>query len=214
MVESVSHLFLKKVGKLFLYNQLCHMVEAEIKMNQLGLLRHSELDNKKVIDVVGVGLKYFRNRKRRLQQEEYDEFQIHDPNKYEWGYNVLRGIEVKISRNDFKNGFICTSSNYNYVLTPMKLVSPSLLPKGVGLIEFNKYKFNCELENYEKPERRPFKITGLRVVRKASYRNIPQFHIDHVITEIALRNQKPRETVLQEVLTSIHDPELVYQNQT
>ena len=59
MGESPSHLYLKQVGALWLYNQMCHMVDTEVKLNQLGLLRYLELDNKKVIDVVGVGLKYF-----------------------------------------------------------------------------------------------------------------------------------------------------------
>ena len=118
-------MYLKQVGKLWLYNQMCHMVDIEVKLNQLGLQRYLELDNKKVIDVIGVGLKYFPWSKRKIQDDDYDDFELSKPEQYEIGYNVLRGIEVKVSKSDFKNGFVCTSANYNYVMAPTKLVSPN-----------------------------------------------------------------------------------------
>jgi hypothetical protein len=186
MGESVSHQYLKQVGKLWAYNQMCHMVDTEVKLNQLGLLRYLELDNKQVIDVVGVGLKYFPWSRRKIQDELIDDFDLEKPEQYEIGYNILRGIEVKVSKSDFKNGFICSGTNYNYVLTPTKLISPSLLPKEVGLIEYNRYKFDVtENDLEEKPASRPFNISGLNVVKRAKYRNLPQFHIDHVIAIIA-----------------------------
>ena len=49
MGESPRHMYLKQVGKLWLYNQMCHMVDVEVKLNQLGLHRYLELDNKKVV---------------------------------------------------------------------------------------------------------------------------------------------------------------------
>lgn len=210
MGESPRHLYLKQVGKLWLFNQMCHMVDTEVKLNQLGLHRYFELDNKKVIDVVGVGLKYFPWRKRKIKDEEYDDFELPKPDQYDIGYNVLRGIEVKVSKSDFKNGFICTSSNYNYVLAPTKLVSPSIMPKGVGLIEFNRYKFNIEENQDEGPVSRPFKMEGVRVLKRAQYRHIPQFHIDHVISLIAQRNLASKEDSLREVLLGMDNRELVY----
>ena len=105
------------------------MVDTEVKLNRLGLDRYTEMDNKKVIDVVGIGLKHLPLKRVRFKNGEYDHFHIPDYRRYECAFNVLRGIEVKVSRSDFKNGFICTSCNYNYVLTPMKLVSPSIIPK-------------------------------------------------------------------------------------
>ena len=203
-------MYLKQVGKLWLYNQMCHMVDIEVKLNQMGLNRFLELDNKKVIDVIGVGLKYFPWKQRKIQDEEYDDFELSKPNQYEIGYNVLRGIEVKISKSDFKNGFVCTSANYNYVMAPTKLVSPSLVPKGVGLIEFNKYKFGVEKSDDERPNGRPFKISGVKVVKRASYRNIPQFQIDHVIALIAQRARSGMENDYKQVLSGIDNPELVY----
>jgi hypothetical protein len=209
MGESPRHLYLKQVGKLWLYNQMCHMVDIEVKLNQLGLNRFLELDNKKVIDVIGVGLKYFPWKKRKIQDEEYDDFELSKPDQYEIGYNVLRGIEVKVSKSDFKNGFVCTSANYNYVMAPTKLVSPSLVPKGVGLIEFNKYKFGVEESDNEHPHSRPFSMSGVRVVKRATYRNIPQFQIDHVISLIAQRKSS-MENDYKQVLSGIDNPELVY----
>ena len=209
MGESPRHLYLKQVGKLWLYNQMCHMVDIEVKLNQLGLNRFLELDNKKVIDVIGVGLKYFSWNKRKIQDEEYDNFELSKPDQYDIGYNVLRGIEVKVSKSDFKNGFVCSSANYNYVMAPTKLVSPSLVPKGVGLIEFNKYKFGVEESGDEHPNGRPYKISGVRVVKRAKYRNIPQFQIDHVISLIAQRRSS-MENDYKQVLSGMDNPELVY----
>ena len=211
MGESVSHQYLKQVGKLWAYNQMCHMVDTEVKLNQLGLLRYMELDNKQVIDVVGVGLKYFPWSRRKIQDELYDDFDLEKPEQYEIGYNILRGIEVKVSKSDFKNGFICTGTNYNYVLTPTKLISPSILPKGVGLIEYNRYKFDVsENDLDEKPKPRPFNISGLKVIKRAQYRNLPQFHIDHVISMIAERRTNNQKETYREVVDGLTDPELVY----
>ena len=211
-MESLNHHYLKQVGKLWLYNQSCHMVDTEVKLNQLGLLRHLEIDNKKIIDVVGVGLKYYPWRShRRIHNEFYDDFELEAPDKYEIGYNILRGIEVKVTKNDFKNGFICYGTNYNYVLTPMKLISPSLLPKGVGLIEYNKYKFDVSKNDFEKIQTvKPFKIKGLRVIKRANYRKLPQFHIDHVISMIAKRRTSYQNEAYREVFESLMNPELVY----
>lgn len=190
---------------------MCHMVDSEVKLNQLGLLRYLELDNKKVVDVVGVGLKYFPWHQRKIQDELYDDFLLEAPERYEIGYNILRGIEVKVSKSDFNNGFIYSGNNYNYVLTPIKLISPSLLPDGVGLIEYNKFKFEIEENDLiENPVGRPYKIKGLKVVKRARYRSLPQFHIDHVISMIAQRRTLNRDDTYREVKESMFNSELVY----
>jgi hypothetical protein len=188
------------------------MVDTEVKLNQLGLLRYLELDNKKIIDVIGVGLKYYPWRShRKIRDEQYEDFELETPDKYEIGYNILRGIEVKVTKNDFQNGFICFGTNYNYVLTPMKLISPSLLPKGVGLVEYNKYKFDVSKNDSEKLSLvKPFNIKGLRVIKRANYRKLPQFHIDHVISMIAQRRIGYQNEAYKEVLEGLMNPDLVY----
>jgi len=211
--ESPRHAFLKQVGKLWLYNQLCHSVETEVALNHLGLLRYCELDNKKVVDVVGVGLKYFDYRRRKIQDEGYRDFKLDNPEQYVIGYNVLRGIEVKVSIGDFRNGFACTGCNYNYLLTPMRLVSPGVVPRGVGLIEYNRYKFSCEPVDQDdgNPGRRSFKLRGLRVVKPATYKHIPQFHIDHVIEQISRRRDASDQiSTYLNVAESMKDPDLLY----
>lgn len=205
MSESPQHAFLKQVGKILLFNMGCHMVEEEVKLNRLGLVPYTELDNKKVIDVLGVDLRYTEPRKT----SKCSYYQLnHD--KFLFGYNTLRGIEVKVSHSDFLNGFNVTGCNFNYLLTPMKLVSPSVVPRDVGLIEYNRYKFKCSLNKEDGPGSKPFKISGLRVTKTPRYRKLPQFHIDHAIKQIALRQNDP-EAIYVKVVESLSDPKLVYQ---
>jgi hypothetical protein len=193
MVESSLHAFLKKVGMAFLFNQGCFMVETEVELNHVGLRRFAELDNHVVIDVCGVGEKSFTHGKRRMRQEDHDDFRLDKPRRYEYLYNILRGVEVKVSRSDFRNGLVCSGCNYHYLLTPMRLVSPHEVPKGVGLIEYNRYKFSCELRDDD-----AFSFEGLRVIKRPIFRMIPQFHIDNAIANMARRslNQKKRSISL------------------
>lgn len=208
--ESSIHIFLKQVGRLFLLNQGCHTVETEVRLNQLGLQRLDTLDNKKIVDVLGVGLRYKPISRRGAQRENCEDFNLPQPSRYDVGVNILRGVEVKVSRGDYRNGFVCTGCNFNYVLTPTRLVSPGLLPRGVGLIEYNRYKFSCEPS--DDPERRPYRISGLRVARRAQYRELPRFQVDHAIAVVAERRMSEAQgTALAEVLTRLDDPELVYQ---
>jgi len=195
------------VAKLLLINMGCHTVEEEVPLNRLGLTPFTGLDNKKVIDVLGVGLRY---REPERPGEGFEGFELGDPQRYLFGYNILRGVEVKVSRSDYRSGFVCSGCNYNYVLTPMRMVSPSELPGGVGLVEFNRYKFGCGLrEEGEARDGRPFKLTGLRVVRRPSYRRVPQFQVDHVVAEVARRRVRYRD-VLEDVMRCMGDPELIY----
>lgn len=161
--ESDLHVFLKKVGIAFLYNHNCFLVASEVYLFRTGQQKIYDLDNHKVIDVLGVGERYNRNGERT---------------------NILRGIEVKVSRSDFKNGFVCSGCNFNYVLTPMRLVAPWEVPKEVGLIEYNKYKFECSLSEYDK-----FSLKGLRVEKKSKFRKIPQHQIDNTIANILKRSK-------------------------
>jgi hypothetical protein len=210
MGETGMHTFLKQVGRLFLLNQECHTVETEVSLNQLGLQRLDELDNKKIVDVLGVGLMYRPYSHLRLREEGCEGFSLPQPDIYHVGLNILRGVEVKVSRRDFRNGFICAGCNYNYVLTPAKLVSQGLLPRGVGLIELNRYKFSCE--QAEEARERPYRLAGLRVVRQARYRKIPQFQVDHAVAAIAERRlAEAQRAALDDVLNRLDDPELMYQ---
>jgi len=195
MVESDLHGFLKKVGAAFLINQDCFLVDTEVPLSRFGQTMLHDLDEHHVIDVCGVGERFFRLREGR------DEL---GPGDYEVTQNILRGVEVKVSRGDFRNGFVCTACNFNYVLTPMRLVSPWEVPRGVGLIEFNRYKFDVELTDED-----GFRFRGLRVVKKASFRRTSRFQVDNATAHILRRTS---EQAMKEVLQGIREavPALVY----
>jgi hypothetical protein len=173
--ESRLHGFLKKVGVAFLLNQECFMVDTEVSLSRFGQIRLSNLDARHVIDVCGVG-----ERLRKVRGQPYGEGR----GLYEVGENILRGVEVKVSRSDFRNGFVCTGCNYNYLLTPMRLVAPWEIPKGVGLIEYNKHKFSVEPTDEDR-----LAFTGLRVVKKASFRSIGRIQVDNTVACIARRSK-------------------------
>lgn len=196
MGESPLHEFLKKVGAAFLYNQGCFTVATEVMLNRVGQRRIHELDGHDVIDVCGVGEKYIPLCDGGLRPETGDIQKSLNTQSLEVGCNILRGIEVKVSRGDFRNGFICSGCNYNYLLTPMRLVAPYEVPKGVGLIEYNRFKFSCELTEEDR-----FRFKGLRVVKRPAFRRIPRYQIDNAIAEIARHSIKHRTEVLADELS-------------
>lgn len=185
--ESPLHAFLKRVGSAFLVNQDCFLVDTEVSLSRTG--HTHELDNHLIIDICGVGERYFQAEKELLTDYKLPMNGIHEVKR-----NVIRGIEVKISRSDFKNGFYCSGCNYNYLLTPMRLVSPWELPEGVGLIEYNKYKFSVEL-NEER-----FSFRGLRVIKKSSYRRVKQHQIDNATVQMIRRRLNDNREILLEEL--------------
>lgn len=174
MVESGLHAFLKRVGAAFLLNQGCFLVDTEVPLSRMG--RTHELDDHRVVDVCGVGERFFEAEAGLLA-----DYVGPTGGRPEVKRNVLRGVEVKVSRSDFRNGFFCSGCNFNYLLTPMRLVSPGEMPRGVGLVEYNRYKFDVELAE----ER--FSFRGLRVIKKASFRRVGQHQIDNATAQMVRR---------------------------
>jgi hypothetical protein len=191
MVESPLHGFLKKVGVAFLMNQDCFLLDTEVPLGRLG--NSHELDGHHVIDVCGVGERFFRPREKSLSDF------LSEGYGYEVKRNVLRGVEVKVSRSDFRNGFVCSCCNFNYLLTPMRLVASWEVPKGVGLIEYNRHKFSVELDGEE-----GFRFRGLKVVRKAAYRGLSQHQIDNATARIARSLARMSVSALRAELMKIH----------
>ena len=176
------------MGAAFLLNQGCFLVDTEVPLGRTG--RTHELDDHRVVDVCGVGERFFE-----ADRELLTDYAEPLRTRHEVKRNVLRGVEVKVSRSDFRNGFYCSGCNYNYLLAPMRLVSPWELPRGVGLVEYNRYKFSVELAE----ER--FAFRGLRVVRKASFRRVGQHQIDNATTHMAKRRlERGSEALLVELL--------------
>ena len=170
MGESDLHRLLKKIGMAWLYNQQCFMVADEIWVWKHDDEPH-ELDNHWIMDVVGAGKKYIPYM-QRPHTEKYKDY-----------YNeVLRGIEVKVSRSDFKNGFVTSGCNYHYLLTPMRLVSPAEIPSWMGLLEYNKHKFDISYSELGK-----FNFKGLRVVKKPKFRTISETQLKRGLSGIGQR---------------------------
>lgn len=167
MGESDLHKLLKRVGMAWLYNQQCFMVADEIYVYKDYGERH-ELDNHYIMDVVGVGKKFINYVERTDINESYK--------------TLLRGIEVKISRGDFKNGFCTTGCNYHYVLTPMRLINKAELPIWVGLLEYNKYKYGIRYLETGK-----FEIKGIRVVKKPRFKEISSYQLERATRGVDAR---------------------------
>ncbi len=179
-MESSEHKHLKSVAVLWLLNQGCFLADTEVPLSQVGLSRYTELDNKMVIDAVGVGLRFNACNGKCEASDDFDPVSIME---VEVGECVLRGVEVKVSRGDFRAGFACSGCNYHYLLTPLRLLAPSEVPRGVGLIEYNKHKWACEPD--ENHPDHPYKITGLRILKHPTYRELPRFQVDGAIAQLA-----------------------------
>ena len=180
MSESNLHKLLKKIGMAWLYNQQCFMVADEIYVYKDYGERH-ELDNHYFMDVVGVGKKFIPYIERTDINESYS--------------SILRGIEVKVSRSDFKNGFCTTGCNYHYLLTPMRLVNKAELPKWVGLIEYNKYKYKIRYLETGK-----FDIQGIRVVKKPRFRELSDYQLLRATRSVGAQLSSLVKTNLVELL--------------
>ena len=193
-MESPEHKYLKNVAVLWLLNRGCFLADIEVPLSQVGLRRYTELDNKTVVDAVGVGLRFNAGNGKSEASDDFDPTSLAGA---EAGECVLRGVEVKVTRGDFRAGFACSGCNYHYLLTPLRLLAPSEVPKGVGLIEYNKHKWGCEPDD-EHPDR-PFKITGLRILKHPVYRELPRFQVDGAISQLAMRTlQQTRQRALQD----------------
>ena len=198
MVESDLHGFLKRVGAAFLLNQGCFLVDTEVPLTRFGQRRMAELDDHHVIDVLGVGERLSRPPRALTLEEGLGGYDCHV------AQNILRGVEVKVSRSDFRGGLICSGCNYHHLLTPMRLVSPWEVPRGVGLVEFNRYKFSAE-----PAEEGRIRLNGLRVVKKASYRRVNRYQVDNATAHILRRAS---QDAADEVLRGIREaaPPLLY----
>jgi hypothetical protein len=193
-MESHEHKHLKNVAVLWLLNQGCFLADIEVPLSQVGLRRYTELDNKTVVDAVGVGLRFRAENGRSEVSNDFDPTSLLGS---EAGECILRGVEVKVTRGDFRAGFACSGCNYHYLLTPLRLLAPSEVPKGVGLIEYNKYKWSCEQDDSH-PER-PYRINGIRILKHPTYRWLPRFQVDGAISQMAQRMlHQTRQKALQD----------------
>ena len=58
---------------------------------------------------------------------------------------------------------------------------------------------------------RPFNIHVLNIIKRPTYRHIPQFQIDHAIAKIAGKGSiEAQQDVYSQITDCMDDPELVY----
>jgi len=175
--ESDLHKYLKLLGMIYLDEHGCFGTATEVYVRRKYDELLSPLDNKQIIDVVGVGVKPIMvvdkiyadgYKSRRKIGEEI----------------VLRGIEVKVSRADFKNGFVASGCNYNYLLTPIGMVAKSEVPKTVGLLEFDpSWKYQA---------------SRLKITKRPRYKPIDDFYITKIRHELAQREHNTLMVVVKD----------------
>jgi len=150
MSESELHLYLKLLGLKWLDEHGCYLVASEIPTSKNWKLNLDVFKNDKniipnrryIIDCLGICKKPILERNYRYSHPSFNK--IGDD-------VILRGIEIKISRSDFKQGFIYLGLNYHYVLTPELLVKKSEIPNHVGLLYYNK-KNKC-IDVHKRPKK-------------------------------------------------------------
>ena len=160
LITKVCYLYLRDIG--------CFEIGTEIHIPYYGLRDWTnEADKHYNIDLVGINWKYLPPSKQYVKKIETEAFS--------WDHTVvkepiLRGIEIKVSRSDFKNGFVHVGCNYNYLMTPKGLVDKKDVHKDIGIIE-------VDLDNLALRKRRPpfygVDIKGISHLRKPKFKEVP-----------------------------------------
>jgi len=159
LLTKICYLYLRDIG--------CFEIGTEIHIPYYGLRDYTnEADKHYNIDLVGINWKYLPPSKQYIKKIvteafSYDNKVIKEP--------TLRGIEIKVSRSDFNNGFVHVGCNYNYLMTPKGLIDKKEVHKDIGIIE-------VDLENLSLRKRRPpwygVNITGITHLRKPKFKEV------------------------------------------
>jgi hypothetical protein len=177
---------LTKIGYLYLERMGCHEISTEINVHLAD--KNTISPNGKfhyIIDILGLEWEY-------LPPSHDEKFKV---NKRE----ISRGIEVKVSRADFKNGFVHHGCNFNYLLVPKGLVQSNEVHTDIGIIE-------VDLENfYIGLGKRPFYgyfLNGIEMTQKPKRKEVPDWLITSMKSQMGetLTNQTKR-WVKDELLT-------------
>ena len=191
MKDSEKTRLLTKIGYLQLKHMGCHTISTEIHMPfRLNVLRdwENKQDKHYNVDLMGIGWKYLPPSKQYKIKVQGINDQWYDENIYK--EPITRSIEIKVSRSDFKNGFVHCSAHYNYIMTPKGLITPKEVFSDVGIIEVDIDNFNF------KKRRRPYphEFKGLEIIRNPVYKNIPSTMVDEISSQvgITLTNQVNR----------------------
>lgn len=173
---------LTKLGYLKLKDMGCLEISTEVNIHTWLLPTSAIRQNTRhhFIDVLGIELEYLPPSKQKINENGY---------KVKT-QRILRGIEIKVSKSDFKNGFIQLGCHYNYLLTPKGLINPLKTPKEIGLIEGD-----VTLEKLSTIKKTQTHWLGLlKLIRKPTRKEVPERIIDLCESQISrtLTNQTTR----------------------
>lgn len=173
---------LTKVGFLHLRNQGCFEIATEVKMPHWGLRDfQNEADRHYLIDLVGVRWKYLPHtkqytKKTKIGETEYEHTVIKEP--------VTRGIEIKVSKSDLKNGFIHSGCHSNFLMAPKGLVSKKNIHKDVGIIEVDLEQLS--IRKYRKPFY-GYALEGVSYLRSSKSKYLTDEQLSRIRGQIAYK---------------------------
>lgn len=171
-----------KAGFLYLRNMGCFEIATEVKIPYWGLRDWgNRQDRHYLIDLVGVNWKYLPPSKQYTKKIKTD--------TSKWDHKVvkepkIRGIEVKVSRADFKNGFIHVGCNYNYLMVPKGLVEKNEVNKDIGIIEVD--LDNLSIRKLQSPYY-GLVIEGIKSIRNPKPKPITEEQMSRIRGQIAYR---------------------------
>jgi len=156
---------LTKIGYLWLELAGCFAISTEVNVPYHGLRDWgNHQDRHYIIDLVGVKYRYLPAEKQ--YKEKYTYMIGDQEHQAETTINKIletRGIEVKVSRGDFHNGFIHCGCDYHYLMTPKGLIKKKEVKPCIGLIEVDLEAFH--LKKIGKPWY-TYELEGLEVTKK------------------------------------------------
>jgi len=177
---------LTKIGFLWLTKLGCTCVAPEVHIITHGLRDYNnELANHQYIDLVGVSEKYLPEDKRYKETKVYTRV---DGSLREYEYTVdketvTRGIEIKVSKSDFRNGFIHVGCDYHYLMIPKGLVTKKEVTKDIGIIEVDLEKVKiCLNRRHGFTE---YWLEGVNQIRKPRRQKLYPTSNDYVLSQMA-----------------------------
>ena len=132
--ETKEHKLLKELAIIWLRGYGCHQIATEVALHPRWLQGHEEHNIpipyhkwKHVADVVGI-------------RDRYSPTPAELP-AHKRKYLEAVAVEVKVSRSDFKNGFVSSGCDRIYLFTLPNLLDLDEIPKHVGLMELDPNSF-------------------------------------------------------------------------
>ncbi len=180
--ETSMHYILKCLGVVILRGLNCKFVAPEQTLRQRHIERPEIIDLRynghKVVDALGFQLVY----------------------KQGW---IMRSIEAKATRSDFKNGYTLDGANFMYLIAPKGLIDKKEIANHYGLIEID---FDLLKKNWRYGQRLHYPITQgdkegwyffTKKPKKLKLLDLQVWDFNKILRETAVRNT----TELQQLIS-------------